>query len=122
MGIGSEMMRNAQNVGETIRGARETLGLTQATVAEQLGISRSSYINVEAGRRAISEAEAMKIAEITGLPLDAIKNAQPVIDPVKPEPKRAWMYVDEREAEWLLAWRKGDMGYFLRIVSQKIGK
>jgi transcriptional regulator with XRE-family HTH domain len=38
-------------VGRKLRQARETQGLSQERLAKQLGISRASVVNIEAGRQ-----------------------------------------------------------------------
>ena len=51
-------------VGERLREARETLGLTQADVAGALGIPRTSVHSMEAGRRKVSGLELRRLARI----------------------------------------------------------
>ena len=47
--------------------------LSQAEVAEKIGISRSSYIAFEQGKRDLSLAEASKIADFFGISLEEIE-------------------------------------------------
>ena len=51
-------------VGDRLREARETLGLTQADVAGALGIPRTSVIAMEAGRRKVSGLELRRLARV----------------------------------------------------------
>lgn len=51
-------------VGERLREARETLGLTQADVAGALGIPRTSVHAMEAGRRKVSGLELRRLARV----------------------------------------------------------
>jgi transcriptional regulator with XRE-family HTH domain len=51
-------------IGERLREARETLGLTQADVAGALGIQRTSLVAMEAGRRKVSGLELRRLARI----------------------------------------------------------
>lgn len=53
-----------QLVGERLREARETLGLTQADVAGALGIPRTSVHAMEAGRRKVSGLELRRLARV----------------------------------------------------------
>lgn len=53
-----------QAVGQRLRSARETLGLTQEDVAGALGIQRTSVIAMEAGRRNVSALELRRLARI----------------------------------------------------------
>ena len=43
-----------QQLGETIRALREAAGIAQVTLAERLGMSRSTLCNYEAGRETMS--------------------------------------------------------------------
>lgn len=51
---------------ERIKEVRKTSGLTQAEVAEHLGISRPSVAQIEAGRRKVSSLELDRIAYLFG--------------------------------------------------------
>jgi len=50
--------------GSYIRDARERSGILQADIAEQLGVSRSYYCLIEAGKREIYFTLAMNICQI----------------------------------------------------------
>jgi len=59
------MDRNEQQaVGQRLRNARETLGLTQEDVAGALGIQRTSVIAMEAGKRSVSALELRRLARL----------------------------------------------------------
>lgn len=53
-------------MGENIRKRREFMGWTQAQLAADLGISRPSLVNIEAGRQGISVARMLDICEQLG--------------------------------------------------------
>jgi transcriptional regulator with XRE-family HTH domain len=53
---------HAKVVGRNIRATRQALGLTQAAVAERLGVSRSYMSAVEAGRRNLTLGQLANIA------------------------------------------------------------
>jgi DNA-binding XRE family transcriptional regulator len=55
--------------GEAVRIAREAKHLTQAELAEQVGLSRTSIVNVEAGRQGCLLHMALDIAGVVGVPL-----------------------------------------------------
>lgn len=57
-------------VGDRLREARETLGLTQADVADALGIPRTSVIAMEAGRRKVSGLELRRLARVYRRPIE----------------------------------------------------
>ena len=53
-----------QAVGQRLRSARETLGLTQEDVADALGIQRTSVIAMEAGKRGVGALELRRLARL----------------------------------------------------------
>lgn len=59
------MSRTEQEaVGQRLRSARETLGLTQEDVASALGIQRTSVIALEAGKRNVTALELRRLARL----------------------------------------------------------
>ena len=60
----------AVEFGAFVREARERQGLLQADVAEKLGVSRSYYTLIEAGKRDIYFATALDICRILKLNFD----------------------------------------------------
>jgi transcriptional regulator with XRE-family HTH domain/Zn-dependent peptidase ImmA (M78 family) len=63
-------IKTDEAVGERISKAREFLGLTQATVADRMGMARTTQVAIEQGRRPVSVAELYQYAEILSRPLD----------------------------------------------------
>jgi Zn-dependent peptidase ImmA (M78 family)/transcriptional regulator with XRE-family HTH domain len=63
-------MDSNEAVGQRIAKAREFLGLTQAVVAEKLGLARTTQVAIEQGRRPVSVAELYRYAEVLSRPLD----------------------------------------------------
>jgi transcriptional regulator with XRE-family HTH domain len=61
---------HAKVVGRKLSDARQALGLTQAEVAERLGISASYLSAVEAGRRNLTLAQLAGIAGAMRLGID----------------------------------------------------
>lgn len=57
-------LNEQQAVGQRLRSARETLGLTQEDVAGALGIQRTSVIAMESGRRNVSALELRRLARL----------------------------------------------------------
>jgi putative transcriptional regulator len=53
-----------------VREQRSELGLTQAEVAEALGVSRQTVISIENGRYLPSLPLAFRIARLFGVPLE----------------------------------------------------
>ena len=56
-------------VGYNIKAWREHLGFTQAELAEEVGIQRTSINNAEAGRQRLMLHTIEKIAEALGVPI-----------------------------------------------------
>jgi transcriptional regulator with XRE-family HTH domain len=63
-------MESNEAVGQRIAKAREFLGLTQAVVAEKLGLARTTQVAIEQGRRPVSVSELYRYAEVLSRPLD----------------------------------------------------
>lgn len=63
-------MESNEAVGQRIAKAREFLGLTQAIVADKLGLARTTQVAIEQGRRPVSVAELYKYSEVLSRPLD----------------------------------------------------
>lgn len=57
-------------VGNRLREARETLGLTQGDVAQALGIPRTSVLAIEAGRRKVTGLELRRLARMYRRPIE----------------------------------------------------
>lgn len=55
------------NYNEKIREARKQRGLTQGEVAEELGLSRASYIATEQGKRQLTISEKDKLESLFGI-------------------------------------------------------
>ncbi len=53
-----------QVVGQRLRSARETLGLTQEDVAGALGIQRTSVIAIEGGKRNVTALELRRLGRL----------------------------------------------------------
>ena len=57
-------LNEQQAVGQRLRSARETLGLTQEDVAGALSIQRTSVIAMEAGKRNVSALELRRLGRL----------------------------------------------------------
>jgi transcriptional regulator with XRE-family HTH domain len=56
-------------IASRLRSARKAAGLSQAQVAERLGVHRPTISEVEAGRRRVSAEELARLAEMYGAPV-----------------------------------------------------
>lgn len=70
------------NVGKRIRNLRTGLHLSQDYMANQLGIDRKDYTQIESGKREITSDEIAKLSEMFGVSENTIVNGAPSI-PVK---------------------------------------
>lgn len=59
-------------IGKTIREARERVGLSQAALAEIVGMHRENMIRVEKGRTNLTVETMMKIADALELSLQIV--------------------------------------------------
>ncbi len=69
------------SVTNTIRVLRTERGLTQAQLAERLGVTRQTVIAVEQGRYSPSLELAFQIARALGRPIDQVFSYEPEGDP-----------------------------------------
>jgi len=79
---------HAKVVGRELRETRHALGLTQAQVAERLGVSASYIAAVEAGRRNLTLGQLANIANAMRLGID-VSFIRPTGKPVLARPRRA---------------------------------
>lgn len=60
------------NLGFSVKQARQYAGFTQLEMANKLGVSRDTYRKIELSPETASVALAKKISEIVGIPIDQI--------------------------------------------------
>jgi Zn-dependent peptidase ImmA (M78 family)/transcriptional regulator with XRE-family HTH domain len=61
---------SSQQLGERLADARKRAKLTQADVAEQIGVARTTLVATEKGERRPSSAELVKLASVLGVPVN----------------------------------------------------
>ncbi len=61
-----------KNVGNNIKALRTDLGLTQAQLAELVGVARVSIISIENGRFIPTIETALQISKTLGVPVEQI--------------------------------------------------
>jgi transcriptional regulator with XRE-family HTH domain/Zn-dependent peptidase ImmA (M78 family) len=66
-------------IGRRVREARLVAGLSQAELAEAVGLERSMIAKVEAGTRHVNALELIRLASILVLPLDHLLRQQPEV-------------------------------------------
>jgi len=67
------MLMNCDSLGERIRSARLSSGLTQQALAQKLGITQQGILRLEKGIRQPSFALACKLADALGISLDQLR-------------------------------------------------
>lgn len=61
-----------QRVANQVKGIRVRLGLTQAELAEQVGVARVSILSIEKGRYIPTVETALRISQALGLPVEEL--------------------------------------------------
>lgn len=67
-----------QALARRLREARESLGLTQAEVANELGVHRPTISEIEAGRRAVTSVELYELSRIFAVPIADLLREEPL--------------------------------------------
>ena len=88
-----------------IREQREKRSITQKYIASKLGFSCSTYRRIECGEREIKESEAIKLAEILGIPFEDFLDEREVQRKSTGRFKKVFLYILAEEI-------------FERVVSQ----
>ena len=57
---------------ERMKAARKALRLTQEYVARQMGMSRTTIVAIEAGKREVTATELSKFADLYGVPMEKL--------------------------------------------------
>jgi len=63
-----------------LQNSRKNLGLSQAYVAQKIGVSRASYIEIEKGAKELTLSQANKIAEIFNISIDELISGKTMSD------------------------------------------
>jgi transcriptional regulator with XRE-family HTH domain len=93
-----------KNVGRAIRQRRDDLGFTQGALAEQIGLSRASIANIEAGEQGMSVSTLLTIAhalELQGETLVRAAREGEVELPARELPKEASDALRDEEHRWV---------------------
>ncbi len=65
-------IKHVARVDSSVRGARLTRGITQASLAKSVGVSRQTIIAIEQGNYIPSVAIALRIAKALKVPLESL--------------------------------------------------
>src|SRR3989344_3340366 len=63
-----------------LKNSRKNQGISQAFIAEKIGVSRASYIEIEKGAKELTISQANKIAEIFNVSLDELISGKIMLD------------------------------------------
>src|SRR5690348_6608632 len=61
---------NWSEIGERVRESRIARGLTQADLAQRVGMERTALAKAEAGDRRLDALELFRLSDVLGLPID----------------------------------------------------
>jgi len=61
-----------KNIGNNIKELRANLGITQAQLAEHVGVARVSIVSIENGRFIPTIETALRISKTLGVPIEQI--------------------------------------------------
>jgi transcriptional regulator with XRE-family HTH domain len=76
-----------EQLGRAIAKLRKERGLTQAQLAEMLGISQQHMLSFEKGRRRVPAAALPKLSEVLGVPIEDLLGASAPKSKRGPAPK-----------------------------------
>jgi transcriptional regulator with XRE-family HTH domain len=110
-------MTNAKTIGQRIKLLRKSSGMSQAEVAEALGLARSTYGEMETGTEPGGLATMLAVADYFKVPMDWLLGRSPpaggpvvgsfVNDPDELAWLSFWRDMDENERTGVLAFLSG---------------
>ena len=74
-----------RQLGERLKDARKARGLTQETVASELGILRTTLVAIEKGDRRVSTGEIIALAKLYGRPVSELMSKRTNKEPLVPQ-------------------------------------
>lgn len=77
------MSIDQDTLAQRLREAREAAGLTQEDTARELGLSRTAVVQLEAGKRAVSSLELLRLAELYRRRIDSFFEEPSLSQPEK---------------------------------------
>jgi transcriptional regulator with XRE-family HTH domain len=89
----SDLAEIEHQIGERLARARNSAGLTQQAVADRVGISQASLASYESGRRPVTAAMLVRLANAIGTPAAVLFTTSPeaaeIVAQVSDNPERA---------------------------------
>ncbi len=86
-------------INERIKDARKKINLSQDYVAKYLGVSRSTYTQMENGKRKILAEELFKLSALFGISVDVLMNEKELSPPATVFAKRFEKLDESDQAE-----------------------
>ena len=86
---------DAVDVGGRLRGAREATGLTQADVAADLRVARTTLVAMEQGRRRVRTDDLQRLARLYCMSVNALLRCEAVHVDLVPRSRKLWTTNDE---------------------------
>lgn len=71
-------MLTQRELGQRLKGARETIGFTQQQVADEVALTRVAISQIESGQRTVSSLELMHLSRLYGRDMDSFLEEKPV--------------------------------------------
>lgn len=97
MSLSDTELRNP-NLPKRLRNARRDRGLTQETVAEHLGLARTSLVALEKGERAVRPEELVAMARLYQRPVDELLRPTPPVEDFVGQFRTSLSRADDSEA------------------------
>lgn len=86
---------NPVELGQRLRLARDETDLTQATAASEAGLSRTTLVAIEQGKRAVKDAELITLADLYGVTLNQLLRREAVHVDLVPRFRKMGECVDD---------------------------
>jgi len=87
-----------QQLGTSLKQAREQRGMTQADAAQVLEVSRTTLVAIENGTRRLKPAELIKLARTYGRSVGDFVRPRPVVEPLEVQFRAVYRRTQEEQA------------------------
>lgn len=106
-------MRNAADVGASVRTSRRAQGLTQAQLADQAGVGRQWLVALEKGHERAELAKVLAVLSALGL-VTAARRDSPA------PPRRTWLTATDAAEAIREELERGDTDFALRLLARAL--
>ncbi|MDJ1180417.1 ImmA/IrrE family metallo-endopeptidase [Roseofilum sp. BLCC_M91] len=87
-----------QQLGKSLKQAREQRGMTQADAAQELEVSRTTLVAIENGTRRLKPAELITLARTYGRSVSDFVRPRPVVEPLEVQFRALYRRTQEEQA------------------------